>query len=308
MFGAITLGLVALTGCTIYTAGAPYGEVDVIAHRGASAYAPENTLAAFELAIEMKAHWFELDCTLTKDGEVLVIHDDDLKRTTNREGVVAKLTLAEMREADAGTWFGKDFASERLPTLGEALDLAKGRIGVYIEIKDSANDDALEDKLLALVEGDTPLLPRHEAQIFELIEESGSRNRELTRKVIAEVRKRNMEPQVVIHSLSPVVCAVAIIEAPEIRIELVAYSSESDPKVWPRYLRWEKLLGADGFNIELDLASKELVERLQGKGKTVAVWTVNEPEDLSRLVDMGVDAIITNKPDLCLEILKGRQE
>jgi glycerophosphoryl diester phosphodiesterase len=117
-----------------------------------------------------------------------------------------------------------------------------------------------------------------------------------------------MEPQVVIHSLSPVVCAVAIIEAPEIRIELVAYSSESDPKVWPRYLRWEKLLGADGFNIELDLASKELVERLQGKGKTVAVWTVNEPEDLSRLVDMGVDAIITNKPDLCLEILKGRQE
>ncbi len=307
-FGAIALGLVALTGCTIYTAGAPYGDVDVIAHRGASAYAPENTLAAFELAIEMKAHWFELDCTLTKDGEVLVIHDDDLKRTTNREGVVAELTLAETREADAGTWFGKEFASERLPTLGEALDLAKGRIGVYIEIKDSANDDALEDKLRALVEGDTPLLPRHEAQVFELIEESGSRNQELARKVIAEVRKRNMEPQVVILSFSPVVCAVTIIEAPEIRIELLGTSKLLDPKAWPGYLRWEKLLQTDGFNVKANLVTRELVDRLHGEGKTISVWTVNKPGEMTRLAGMVVDAIITNKPDVALETLKGRQE
>ncbi|MDP7638887.1 MAG: glycerophosphodiester phosphodiesterase family protein [Candidatus Hydrogenedentes bacterium] len=303
MFGAVALGLVAVTGCNAYTAGAPRGEVDVIAHRGASSYAPENTLAAFELAIKMKAHWFELDCTLTKDGEVLVIHDDDLKRTTDSEGMVAQLSLAEARKADAGSWFGEAFASERLPTLGEALDLAKGRIGVYIEIKDSGNDGALEDRLLALAEGDAPLLPRHEARIFDLIEESGSRNRELTRKAIAKVRKRNMAPQVVIQSFSPVVCAVAIIEAPEIRTELVAESGDHDPKMWPRYLRWEKLLGTAGFNVEAGLATAELVERLHGKGKSVAVWTVNKPEDMARLANMGVDAIITNKPDVCLETL-----
>ena len=74
--GLAAMGVVMMTGCaTTYRAGAPEGSIDVIAHRGASAYAPENTLAAFALAAEQGADWFELDCTLTKDGEVIVIHD-----------------------------------------------------------------------------------------------------------------------------------------------------------------------------------------------------------------------------------------
>ena len=86
-----------MTGCvTTYRAGAPEGCIDVIAHRGASAYAPENTMAAFRLAAEQGADWFELDCTLTKDGEVIVIHDNDVERTTNRG---AKCTGLE------GLWF-----------------------------------------------------------------------------------------------------------------------------------------------------------------------------------------------------------
>ena len=133
----------------------------VIAHRGASAYAPENTLAAFQLASDMKADWFELDCTLTKDGEVIVIHDDTVDRTTPAEGRVADLTLAELKTLDAGTWRDPEFADERLPTLGESLDFAKGKIGVYIEIKDSDDDSALREQILEGAPAPRPRALRH---------------------------------------------------------------------------------------------------------------------------------------------------
>ena len=119
-YGAILalIGSVLMSGCATYRAGAPKGSVDVIAHRGASAYAPENTLAAFHLASEMNADWFELDCTLTQDGEIIVIHDDTIDRTTPAEGRVADLALAELKALDAGSWRDPEFADERLPTLG----------------------------------------------------------------------------------------------------------------------------------------------------------------------------------------------
>ena len=128
--GWLVLGSIVMMGCaTTYRAGAPEGAVDVIAHRGASAYAPENTLAAFELAVEQQADWFELDCTLSKDDEVIVIHDSDVDRTTDGVGNVCDLTLVELKALDAGAWFDGKFAGEPLPTLGETLDLAKDRIG-----------------------------------------------------------------------------------------------------------------------------------------------------------------------------------
>ncbi len=91
------MGCLAMNGCASGETDRPEGRVDVIAHRGARAYAPENTLAAFALAAEMGADWFELDCRLTLDGEVIVIHDDTIERTTGAEGVVSEMTLAELR-------------------------------------------------------------------------------------------------------------------------------------------------------------------------------------------------------------------
>ena len=102
----------------------------VIAHRGASAAEPENTLRAFELAIKMGAQMIELDLHVTRDGHVVVIHDEDLDRTTNLTGRVSELTLAEVRRADAGK-------GERVPTLEETLALARGRARLYLEIKDA---------------------------------------------------------------------------------------------------------------------------------------------------------------------------
>jgi glycerophosphoryl diester phosphodiesterase len=101
----------------------------VIAHRGASAAAPENTLRAFELAIKQGAQMIELDLHLTHDNRVVVIHDPTLDHTTNLKGRVDQMTLAEIRQADAGQ-------GERVPTLEETLDLAHGRARLYLEIKD----------------------------------------------------------------------------------------------------------------------------------------------------------------------------
>jgi len=302
----ITASAIALfaVGCATFQPGAPEGEVDVIAHRGASAYAPENTLAAFTAALEMNAHWFELDCTLTKDNDVVVIHDDTLARTTGGiPGAVADYTLAELGRYDVGSWFNPEYAAERIPTLGQALDLAHGRIGVYVEIKNSADDKALMNALLTQYKDAAHALPDHAADILDRIEHSGTRNLALTRNVIDDIRQRGMENSVVIQSFSPIVCAVALIEAPEIRTEILASSSDNDPLQWERYRQWTRLLQPAGMNVNKNDVTETLVDDLHNRGLSIAVWTVNDVEHIRRFKRWGVDAIITDRPDVALRIL-----
>lgn len=121
----------------------------VIAHRGASSYAPENTLAAFDLAIGMGVSHLELDVHLTRDGHVVVIHDDRVDRTSDGRGPVAEHTLAELRALDAGSWFGPAFAGERIPTLDEVLERYRDGVHLHTEIK-----------------GHEPGLARHTAELI----------------------------------------------------------------------------------------------------------------------------------------------
>ena len=95
----------------------------IIAHRGASGHAPENTLAAYRLAIELGSHSIEADVQVSSDGHIVAIHDAVLQRTTNGSGSVAESTLEELRAVDAGRWFDRDFAGQRIPTLEEVLGL-----------------------------------------------------------------------------------------------------------------------------------------------------------------------------------------
>ncbi len=295
----------ALAGCaTAYRAGAPEGGINVIAHRGGSAYAPENTLASFSKAIELGADWFELDTTLSKDGELIVIHDNSVDRTTDGKGAVADLNLSDIKTLDAGSWFNPAFAGERLPTLGEALDLAKGRIGVYIEIKNSDDDHQLMQALKAVEEGHQSMTPAMKTAMSALLDRSGSRNIELTRKCIEAIRARKMKRQVVIQSFSPVICLVARLEAPELRTEYLGGYNAKHPEAWPRFLAQGALMGVEGFNLAHTNMTREHLERIHGMGKTVAVWTVDSPYDMRRYVAWGVDGIITNRPDVCLEVLK----
>lgn len=128
-------------------------KVDIIAHRGASGYAPENTMAAFEKALQMKADYIELDVQMSKDGELVIIHDTTVNRTTDINSklpvAVKNLTLAELRKLDAGSFFAPQFAGERIPTFEEVLDRYKGKIGLLIELKEPSRYPGIEEKVSA---------------------------------------------------------------------------------------------------------------------------------------------------------------
>jgi glycerophosphoryl diester phosphodiesterase len=112
----------------------------IIAHRGASGSAPENTLAAIELAIANKADMIEIDIHQTKDGKLVVIHDDKLDRTTTGKGKINELTLEEIKKHDAGSWFNTSFSNEKVPELKEVLELINGKCKLLIEIKGKPSD------------------------------------------------------------------------------------------------------------------------------------------------------------------------
>lgn len=119
----------------------------IIAHRGASGYAPENTIAAFDLAVKMNADMIELDVQLTKDRQIVVIHDDRVDRTTNGSGFVKDFTLEELQKLDAGSWYGPAFQGERIPTLEAVLKRYHKKIGLLIELKGHPSQVGIEEEV-----------------------------------------------------------------------------------------------------------------------------------------------------------------
>lgn len=126
-------------------------QTGITAHRGGSLAAPENTLAALEAAVEQMADRAEIDVQETADGIVVLFHDGTLKRQTGSSKQIADLTLEEIKEIDVGSWFSPDFANERIPTLEQVMEYAKGKIDLNIEIKNMGNDSFLPDKVLELI-------------------------------------------------------------------------------------------------------------------------------------------------------------
>jgi len=278
---------------------------EVIAHRGASWDAPENTLAAFHLAADMGADWFELDCMFTADGEVIVIHDYDLERVAGSPHAVAELTLRQLQQFDVGSWKNQKYAGERLPTLRQSLALAKERgIGVYVEIKSVGNETGLIESIFEASNDATVLSPKLRREVGRMLDESGSRNVALARKSIEIIRELKMEKEVVIQSFQPIVCATVALEAPDIPIELLASEDPDHPERFERLLRWFYLFDLDGLNVHHETVTLTRLAMVQAAGKRMAVWTVNDPETMRRLAHWGVDAIITDRPDVCLEVLK----
>ena len=127
-------------------------EVQIIAHRGAARYAPENTMAAFERAIADGADWIELDALETADGQVVVVHDRDLKRVGGVPLTIADSTYEELRQVDIGSWFAPEFADQRIPLFADVLELCRGRTGIVIELKYFGRDERLEERVVGLVE------------------------------------------------------------------------------------------------------------------------------------------------------------
>lgn len=279
-------------------------EIKVIAHRGASGHAPENTLAAFRKAVEAGADYFEIDCRLTKDGQVVICHDSDVERTGGgAKTPVASLTLEEIQRLDAGAWFSPAFKGEKMPSLAEALAVATPKCGVYVEIKSEAGDGKASAALVKRAAGETALTPELRAELLAMANAADTRSPALTRACIAGIRAKKMEKQVVIQSFSPLICIVAICDAPEIRTELLISDDEDDPGHFPRLAAFGNLIGVQGFNPSKDSLTPARLADFHAAGKTVAVYTVNEVPDMKRFAAMGVNAIITNFPAECRDAL-----
>lgn len=244
----------------------------IIAHRGFSGVAPENTLAAFRQAIEVGADMFELDVLLSKDGRVIVIHDDTLDRTTDGVGPVSALTLAQLQELDAGSWFSPEFADERIPTLEETLALAKNRILVNIEIKTEAVTDRAEGGIVD--------------------------------ETLAIVRRADMLDQIVISSFDPRALAHARALDPNVKTASL-YNAELQKDLSPQEVM--SAVDSNGFNLSRRQVDETIVAECHRLGRPVAVYTVNEVDDMETLIELGVDAIFTDRPDRLREVLARRK-
>lgn len=297
---SLVLALVFLGGVA---GGAEPAKVQVIAHRGASAYAPENTLASFRKAAEMGADYFELDCRLSKDGEVIILHDADLERVTGVKSTAADLTLAEIQALDAGSWFSPEFKGEKIPTLREALAVATPSCGVYVEIKAEAGDSETSALLLKYCADQATLTRDLRSRLIAIASMTRSNSLALMRATVAILREMNMGRRVVIQSFSPLICLMARLEAPEFRTELLLSDDKDDPTHYDRLHAFALLAGLRGINVNKDSLSPERLAALRGEQRSVAVWTVNEKPDLQRFATAGVTAIITNFPDVCKQVL-----
>lgn len=248
----------------------------IIAHRGASRHAPENTIAAFRRAIEDGAEGIEFDVRLTRDGEAVVFHDRTLKRTARRKGKLAELTAAEAKNLDVGSWFDRangngkasQFANETVPTLGEALDsLAEFDGTIYVEIK--------------CREADVEPLTR---RVAEIINASGR-----TERFIVKSFKLAAIP--LIKEFCPGIRTAALF-APKIKNLL-----RKD-----KYLvRLAKDTGADQISVHYSLATRKLIKKARKHGLSVAIWTADNPRWVKRAFRLGLCAIITNDPGRLLE-------
>jgi glycerophosphoryl diester phosphodiesterase len=235
----------------------------VIAHRGASAYCPENTLVSFERAIALGADMVELDVQLTSDGEVVVFHDEKLTRCTNGKGRIADYTLVELKKLDAGIWFGKEYQGAKIPTLAEALSLCRDKVAVNIEIKTEAVDEnirnGIEEKSLIIVE----MRGMREHIVFSSFDPRAIKHlKEIDRTVAAAVL-----------------------------FEKGYYGSKLPSEII-------ELLGADAFNCSQDELSKKWFTDLKLNNIPVNIYTVDDEKNMRRFLDMGVSGIFTNKPDI----------
>lgn len=245
--------------------GAEMGKTLNWGHRGAPAVAPENTLPAFKKALELGVHGIELDVMLTADGQMVVIHDYKVDNTTDGKGFVKDYSFAELRKLDAGGWFGRRFAGEKIPTLQEVVDALDRGVFINIEIKsESLATDGLE------------------------------------KQVVDFIAQNDLYDRVVVSSFNPISLLRVKLADDDIDVGLL-YAPDLD-----LYLRkgwFIPILRPEALHPRHDMVDEDYMAWARKKGFIVSVWTPDEEEELQRLLDLGVDNIITNRPDILHKLL-----
>lgn len=236
------------------------GVTEIWGHRGASASAPECTLPAFELALEQGADGLEFDVQLTRDDQVVVIHDETLERTTDGTGWVADHSLADLRALDASAGMA-GFAGTGIPTLDEVLELAGG-VTLNIELKNSR-----------------------------------MRYKGLEERVLQIVADHGVGDRVVLSSFNH----YSLRHLMQLGAPYPLGALYSDPLFQP--WKYARRLGVTCLHPPLRATRRKLVENCHALGMRVHVWTVNDVPDLERMAGLGVDAVITNNPDVARSVV-----
>lgn len=247
----------------------------ILGHRGASAYAPDNTRSAFELAVKMGADGVETDIHLTKDGVPVIQHNYTIDKNSNGSGWVEELTLEELSKLDFGSWFSDEFKGEKILTLDECLEFADKNMRIInLELKRATV------KRSAIVEATLELVKKYKMQDRVLI---SSFDHRLVQKA------QNMCPDVL---------TGALYDEAEVEQNNIAEILEDAPA-------YVEKLGFDFAHPHIDYLLEEgLMQRYHEKGIGVAVWTVDKPYIAKQCFKQGVKCIITNKPDIITAAIK----
>jgi glycerophosphoryl diester phosphodiesterase len=247
----------------------------VVAHRGGAALAPENTLAAFENAVKLGVDQVECDVHLSKDGELVVMHDPDVSRTTNGVGQIGELTLAEIKKLNDAAKFGDgSWPEQQVPTLAEVLDVVKGRVGIQIEIKVAAGN---------------------------------ARYPGIEKKVVDALAAKGMTDQAIVISFDfPTLWDVKAIE-PRIKTGalvnaqwMTARMTKSPEQIVDEVVQ---ATGADYFMPTSGSVTEALVKATHARGLKLGTWTVDATAEMKRLAGWGVDGITSNRPDELVQVL-----
>jgi glycerophosphoryl diester phosphodiesterase len=243
----------------------------ILGHRGSSAIAPENTLAAFSQAITDRADGIEFDVRLSRDGVPVVIHDATLKRTGRIDQFVSNLTAAELQEVDVGSWFAdrrqttQTFAGEKLPSLAQVFELFAGTNGVlYVEMKSDGDEGPALAAAVVRLARDSKMKERVVVESFDLSAVREIKRLDSSLRTAALFEPRLLQPISTLRRLKTVDAAVEV--------------------------------GADEIALHHTLASRQVIEKALDHGLEVVVWTVDEPRWISRARSFGVKALISNNP------------
>lgn len=241
----------------------------VIGHRGAKAYAPENTLESIKTAASLGVEWVELDVKLTRDGVPVIFHDEELERITGVQGLMAEANYNDIRDLDAGSWFGESFNGARIPTLEEAVDvILKYDLGLNLEIKPCPG----REKETAEVALD------HLSQYWD------------------------DRDKLLISSFQHVSLEAAMDLAPDWHRGLLIDDDFEMPENWKEMADY---LDVATINIGAKLMSRAIADEVMDMELPLLVYTVNDPLEAKRFQLMGADCFFSDNPDIILENLAG---
>ncbi len=239
----------------------------VIAHRGASFSAPENTIPAFNKAIEMKADMIELDVLPTRDNIPVVLHDKKLNRTTTGNGPVARMLYRELQELDAGSWFDPAYKNTKIPSLETVLKLVKNKIALNIEIKGNPN--------------------RRGSQSFEKL-------------ILEMIDQYDMQDHIVISSFNCKAIRQVKNLAPGISTALLNWKYSYGTR---RVYNFMQRCKADGLNLLARQMKRPLMDLLKNNHTPVWVYTLNSEAGMKSVIRKGATGIFTDRPDLLRKVV-----